>query len=484
MAETSLLDKSDRSVREFRELIESGLINSAGEFVPTLMYPPMMQHPPMKQEEFLEGFELPKDNRFTVYAHFPFCIQQCSFCHFPNIITNSDHDKDVYLDHLEKEMDIYLSRLGIRELKARSILLGGGTPTFQTPAQLKRFMNFFTARVNLNSLTQFSCDLDPLTMIGYEGRERLRILKSFKVTRLAMGVQAFSDEMLKQMGRHHNAADTARAIGQAKEMGFKVNIELIYGYPGETPEHWAETVRQALSYDVDEIMIYRLKILPYGNHTGNINKLLNTREDALRANDAQIRLKAAAINILEDHGYGETTTRFFSKTPQDYSYYSSDWMGEQLDNIGFGNYAMSMLHDRFAQNTSVDKEYYDAIQAGRLPIKSGIIRTRDQQLRRNIVMPLKNRHLPKKQFQEKTGVEVHAAFGRKIELLKKFDLLEEDAETIRPTRKGRFFIDEVTQFFYHPDFMPFSRDKYQDGPLNPHRQNETLERAAPASSRR
>jgi len=475
MIKKALMEKAEARVREFHDLIAQGLVNKTGEFVPTLMYPPMMQHPPITEEAFLKGYQPPKDNRFCVYAHIPFCIVQCAFCHFPNIIAASDGDKDVYLDHLEKEMSLYLDKLGVDRIKARSMLLGGGTPTHMSPAQMARFLKFFKARIDTDETTQFSCDLDPLTMLGYEGKERMRMLRGAGVNRLALGVQSFSDEMLRRMGRHHNNADTIRAIGVAREMGFKLNIELIYGYPGETFEHWVEMVKQALALDVDEIMVYRLKILPYGAKTGAITSLFDSRGNPLISNDEQILLKSVAIDLLESSGYGETTARFFSRTPKDYSYYSSDWMGDQNDNIGFGYYAMSMFHDRFKQNTRDMKEYCSELDAGRLPIKTGIIRSRDQQLRRNIIMPLKNRDLSKKAYRERMGVDAGAVFPEKIALLKKAGLLEEDAQTLRPTRKGRFFLDEMTQFFYHPDFMPFKRGNYNEGPLSPFLGSEARE---------
>jgi len=87
---------------------------------------------------------------------------------------------------------------------------------------------------------------------------------------------------------------------------------------------------------------------------------------------------------------------------------------------------------------------------------------------------LENRDLLKQQFQDRLGVAAQEVFGRKITLLKEHGLLEEDAEYLRPTKTGRFFIDEITQSFYHPDFLPFPRDKYKDGPLNPYLDNETL----------
>lgn len=476
MLNSSLPGIADRAVREFHELIELGLINGEGEFVSTCQYPPMLRLPPAAGEDLFKGYVFPKDGLFAIYAHLPFCIKQCSFCHVPNVISSSESEKDLYLEHIEKEMGICFKRLGAGRLKANSILLGGGSPTFLTPAQLERFLKSFTARVEVAGPAQFSCDIEPLTVIGYEGRERLKILKSFNVTRLSLGAQNFSDDMLRKMNRHHNSADTLRAIGQVKELGFELEIELIYGWPGETEEQWAETVSQALSCGADEITIYRLMLIPNEGRKGAITGMLNKRGGLLKANERVIRLKAIGSAMLRAAGYGETLTRTFSRSPDCFSRYRDDFGGCRRDSLSFGYYALSMLPDRSIQNTPDLKEYYGAIRDNRLPVRTGLIHNRSRQLVRNLVMPLKNRDLSKKQYLDRTGVHAGEVFGKQIALLKKYGLLEETAETLKPTEKGRLFIDDATQIFFQTDYLPFPKAGYKNGPLNPY-----LDKEAPAS---
>ncbi len=474
MINSSLFEKAGYAVREFHELIDMGLINKSGEYVSTLMYPPpprrksALQYPLLSEDEFLKGYTRPEDNSFVIYAHSPFCMGRCHFCHMPNIIPSSDGEKDAYLEHFEKEVGIYLARLGVSKPKARSILIGGGTPTYLTPAQLTRFLRAFTSRLELGPETPFSCDVDPLTVIGDEGRERLKILKSFNVNRLSLGVQTFSDELLRSMNRHHNADDTIRAIGQIKELGFKLDIDLIYGYPGGTREDWAETLEKACRYEVDEIMIHRINIIPNAASPAVISALRDQRESVASSNDEDIRLKAIAVDFLESQGYSETIGRSFSKRQDCFSDYRNDLMSCRYDAIGFGYYAMSALRDRTGHNTCDMKEYFNAIRNNKLPIKTGLLLSKAQQRIRDLILPFKNRELSKKWYQERAGAPVNTIFAEKIRLLEKFGLLEEDAEFLRPTKKGRFFIDEVTQFFYDPGVLPFAKEEYKEGPLNPY----------------
>ncbi len=96
-------------------------------------------------------------------------------------------EMDQYLVALEKEMDIYMARLGIDKIKARSILVGGGTPSYLSPEQLQHFLKFFTKRLDMSEVEQFNWDVDPSTLVGDIGLERLKILRDFGSDRLTLG---------------------------------------------------------------------------------------------------------------------------------------------------------------------------------------------------------------------------------------------------------------------------------------------------------
>ena len=233
MLNPELIKDAEEVVKDIKELQAAGLICLDGQFFPTVHYPPITMYPNITEEKLFEGYHSSADNLFVIYAHIPFCIKYCAFCHYPVKIGDLPAEKDHYLDMLEKEMGIYMNRLGLKRIKARSILVGGGTPTFLAPAQLQRFLNFFTSKIDRTSCPQFSYDVDPLTLLGPEGKERLKIMRSYGVDRLTIGAQSLDDGILKKMNRHHNAEDVLRAVEESKQAGFKINIEFIYGYPGQ-----------------------------------------------------------------------------------------------------------------------------------------------------------------------------------------------------------------------------------------------------------
>lgn len=468
MTESDLIKCTEETVKDIKELRESGLICLDGQFFPTVHYPPITMYPPITEEILFEGYHNPPNNSFVIYVHIPFCMKYCTFCHYPVKIGDLSEEKDYYLDMLEKEIDIYMNRLELKKISAQSILIGGGTPTYLKPEQLNRFLSSFTSRVDLSFCTQFSYDVDPITLLGPEGKERLKIMRSYGVDRLTIGVQSLDDEMLKKMNRPHNAEEAVKAIQQAREAGFKINIEFIYGYPGQTLENWIETMEKAVSLGVEEIQNYRLKVIPYGDYIGFILKEFTKNKKGFSGIECTLIMKKLAALILSQNGYRENLVRVFSRSPKDFSHYANDQCCNLLDQIGFGLTAFSSLRDRFGLNTQDFKEYYSLIKQGNLPLNRGLVRNRDDQLRWHLILPLKNRKVYKKDYQNLTGVLLDEVFRKKIEKLKEFNLLYEDDEVLALTSRGRFFADEVCQEFFHPNYMPFPRTAYAHGKLYPY----------------
>ena len=222
---TDLLTKGARQrIEDHRRFQELGLINTTGDFYPGgVHYPPITMYDNITEEQMYGSYRLPDDGMIDIYAHIPFCKQRCVFCHYPVKLGQRLNEKDQYLAAFEKEMDLYMRRLGVNKIKARSILVGGGTPTFLTIPQITRFLKSFTDRVDLSKCGQFNYDLDPGSMTGPEGRERLKVMRDFGVDRLTIGVQSLNEHVLKIMNRPHNETEVYDSIEMAKEMGYQLN---------------------------------------------------------------------------------------------------------------------------------------------------------------------------------------------------------------------------------------------------------------------
>lgn len=465
-----LLEQARARLNDVTRLQQLGVLVKGAEFYPSgVHYPPITMYSPITEDEIFAGYTLPSDGKLDVYAHIPFCRSRCTFCHYPlKLGPKLTEEKDRYLAAFEKEMDLYLRHLGIDRIQPRSILVGGGTPTFLTPTQLKRFLTGFNARVDLHASSQFSYDIDPNNFLGEEGAERIRIMRDNGVHRVTIGLQSFNPTVLRLMNRHHGKEEGLRSVEVSLAAGFQVNIEFIFGYPGQTLEDWAEGIEEACQLGVHEIQLYRLKIDAYGDYQGPIKQFLLKHPDAAVSNETAIMMKQVAHDILNRYGYHENVLRrVFSKSPDYYSHYAHNQCCRLLDQVGFGLSAFSSLRDRFVLNTDDFDEYYTRIEAGQLPVNRGLVRGPEEQVRWALILPLKNRTVRRLEFERLTGVRIEDVFGEKLAGLRKAGLIEDTRWGISLTRTGKFFADEVVQQFFDPVHMPFPDDAYERGALHP-----------------
>ena len=460
-------------VREYQKL---GLVCDDGDFVPSVHYPPITQYEPCDIDAYFKTYTLPADGLMDIYIHIPFCIQHCTFCHYPGMTGERLQEKTQYVDYLIREIDIYRHRFGLEKIRPRSILLGGGTPTSLPPRLLDHFLTEFDRRVDFSACKQHNIDLGPNSIIGDEGTEKCRIMKDHGITRLTIGLQSLNDDVLKLMNRPHNAQQGIESVYKALDYGFDVNIEFIYGHPGETIDNWIEVIEKAVQLPMAEIQLYRLKVQAYGDFQGVINRY-HRGSNPLDIPDFKttMMMKQIAIDILKENGFSESLRRVYTRNKAVFSHYAYNQCCNQYDQVGFGLTGFSSYRDRFDINTQYFNEYYEAIDAGRLPINRGLVRPKEEQARWAIVLPLKNRDVRKKEFRERSGYEFDDVFRTRVRLLEEYGLLEDTGKVIRLTEMGGFLADEVCEQFNSIPYLPFPRNRYAEGPLNPYLYNSLFE---------
>lgn len=473
----ALLAHAEEVFSEISRLQKLGLICDDGDFVPSVHYPPITEYPNRTDDECLGDYTFPEDGMMDIYVHIPFCIQHCVFCHYPGMAGSCDGEKEKYIEYLIREMDIYLSRFGVTKLCPRSVLLGGGTPTSLVPDLLEHFLTEFDKRTDLSKCRQYNVDLDPNSILDDDGTRRCEIMKEHGITRLTIGIQSLDNGVLKLMNRAHTAEMAEEAVLKALSYGFDVNIEFIYGFPGETIDNWIEVIDRAVKLPVGEIQLYRLKVQAYGDKQGAINKLAKrgSGEKDIPDFKTTMLMKQIATDILAENGFHENLRRVYSKDKRIFSHYAYNQCCNLYDQVGFGLTGFSSYHDRFDINTQYFDEYYSLIDSGKLPITRGYTRPLDEQLRWAVVLPLKNRDIRKADYKKHTGVDFDTVFRKKVSVLEQYGLIEDTGKVVRLTELGGFVADEVCEHFNSDRFKPFPRERYADGPLNPYLYNNADE---------
>jgi oxygen-independent coproporphyrinogen-3 oxidase len=466
--QNEIIEKANRCLKDFSNLQKVGMLPKDGAFFPAgVHYPPITDYQDIDEDTMFETYTLPEDKMFDVYVHIPFCRKRCVFCHYPSLYGAVDEEKDRYLDALEKEMDIVMRRLGVDKIKVRSILVGGGTPTDLTPKQLDRFLAYFCSRLDLSRIQQFNYDVDPITLVNHDGIERLKIMRDYRVDRQTIGVQSFNDKILKRMNRSHDQKVALESIKNCLDMGYQVNIEFIFGYPGQTLQNWIEVMETALNTGVHEMQFYRLKPEPYGDQTGTITKINKLRPELIPSAEESLLMKQISIDMMAEKGFHENLRRVFTTHKKYISKYAFNQCCNLLDEIGFGLTAFSSLRDRFILNVQSFEKYYRAIEEERMPMNRGIVRNPEEQIRWATILPLKNFFLRKNLFKERTGRDIDNIFTEKFSRLQQYGLLNIGEKRIELTELGAFFADEVVMQFYGERYLPLPSDSYENGPLNP-----------------
>jgi oxygen-independent coproporphyrinogen-3 oxidase len=452
------------------ELIRIGFLPKNGLFFPSILYPPVIKNSSITEEAFFTNYQ--RSGSFVVYAHIPFCVKRCNYCHYVTKTAPSFVEIDAYLNALEQEMDLYLKRLSLSKIPTAAVLIGGGTATHMTPAQMERFLLAFTKRLDLSSCEQFAVDTDPTTILGAEGIEKIKTLVRYGANRITIGVQTFDDALLTKMNRSHTADEARSAIRSAREHGFNdICVDLIYGYPGQTLEGWVDTIRHVIELDVESFQIYQLYIRPHCFNYAPIWVRYNRSPDEFPGIDDLVRMKAAAIFLANNYGYHDEQHNYlFSKENNTASQYFEKRFARSYDTLGFGLSAHNKLGGSIAvkEYASITR-YCSEVAAGRIPFVRGKVGTLDDILRRMVIGTLRNRRLlSKEEYRASTGSNINDVFAGKIDLLKKHGLLTEDEKQLYVTQRGYYFADALCFQFHHPDHMPFERSDYSNGELNPY----------------
>jgi oxygen-independent coproporphyrinogen-3 oxidase len=451
------------------ELQAAGLIPAGGLYYPTIYYPPIPMYGRSDEASILDGLAYDDSRPSSVYVHIPFCRSRCLYCHWMVDVGRTEGEIDDYLGAMAREIGLWKDKFGAGKIRPRSVLVGGGTPTALSPGQTARLFRDLRAGIEFDRSCQITCETEPGSLMGEPGLEKLKVLKDNGVSRISLGVQAFDDVSLKDMGRVHSSSDVMAAMEQIRKVGFdSLSVDLIYGYPGCTPEKWLATLEKALSLGVDAFQLYRLRIVPHGDRVGTIKTRFDASPESFPSVEDIYVMKQLGALVAAGAGLEETSRRLFSKGAGHTSHYLTDHTDGLCDVIGFGASSWSNVQGRFYLNTGESlSAYASAIREGRLPINRGKIRSADDERRWAVAVTLKHNGLSKRRFLELTGVPVDAAFPRHIESLKRYGLVEEAGDMLRLTPRGIFFADEVVTMFYHPMFLPFPREAYSEGDLNP-----------------
>lgn len=288
----------------------------------------------------------------ALYIHIPFCKQKCLYCDFPSF-ANSEGLIEGYIEALCMEMG------NIGNKKISTMFIGGGTPTYLNLKCLKKLRKNLQ-KLNLSQNIEFTIEGNPGTFT----REKFEILKSMGVNRLSIGLQAVQDDLLKKLGRIHNYNSFLSSYNMARGMDFKnINIDLMFGLPGQTVEMWRNTLETVIKLDPEHLSCYSL-ILEEGTPFFNLYS-----ERDLPNEDIVSEMYFVTKQFLKENGYLQYEISNFSKPGLECKHNLVYW---NLKNyIGIGSGAHSYCEGiRYRNEVNVQKYVNGIIKDGNAVVES------------------------------------------------------------------------------------------------------------------
>jgi len=341
-----------------------------------------------------ETFADPKAS-WSLYIHIPYCETLCTFCGCNTTITKDHNREEPYVQLIHREWETYLK--AVPEMAKRPLVqfhLGGGTPTFLSPANLRKLIEpIFKAVQKDAQHFEGSIEVDPRRTT----REQLAVLKELGFTRVSMGVQDFNPEVQRLVNRKQPREMTEALVNDARELGYgSVNFDLIYGLPKQTEESIREMAEITCEMLPDRIALYSFAKVPWIKPAQRLFK-----DEDLPEGEDKRRLYEIARGILLEAGYREIGMDHFalpndslSKSEEE-GHLHRNFMGyadrrtEAL--IGLGVSSISETPGCFHQNEKVLPIYERRVMAGEIPTLRGHLLSDEDRKRREQILAFMTR---------------------------------------------------------------------------------------------
>lgn len=389
----------------------------------------------------------PADVPLGLYLHIPFCRKRCKFCYFKVFTDNTASDIETYVSALSREIELVsqLPVMGGRPF--RFVYFGGGTPSFLSVRQLKSLESRLRSSIDWTLAEEVTFECEPGTL----AEAKVHALKELGVTRLSLGVENFSDEVLKENGRAHLSHEIYRAWEWITAADFpNVNIDLIAGMVGETWDNWRECVRKTIELSPESVTIYQLE-LPY--NTVYSQDILGNR---IEIPVADWPTKRAWVNYafeeMAQHGYHVSSAYTMVKDPHkvNFSYRDNLWEGSDLLATGIASFGhVSGVH---YQNLPEWKDYLGALlDEGRLPLGRALRPSRHQMLIREMILQLKKGYLDRQKFADKFGVDILEHWQPQWQDYADEGWVTWSDDRIELTREGLLRADGLLPVFFEPE---------------------------------
>ncbi len=390
----------------------------------------------------------------SLYVHIPFCRERCHFCACA-VVASPEHDRIAprYVGYLEREMELLRNALGAPPL-IDQLHLGGGTPTYLAPQLLNQLYDGLRKHCHILDDAELSVELDPRVT----NNQHLDALAASGVNRLSIGIQDFDSEVQSLIGRDQSLSSTTTIVSEAKARGIgTINVDLVYGLPGQTLKTMGTTIDQVTELGVGRVAFYGYAHVPWMR--ANQRRI---PDELLPSPELRLEMSIHARERFENAGYISIGLDHFAH-PEDPlalaflgGTVSRNFMGytqkRSATMLGLGVTAIGDVSGAYVQNTTKLAHYYDAIDRDHFPVVRGLQRSADDETRGRIIHDLMcHGKVAFADIEKADSFENFASkFALELSELRTFvkdGILEINDNGIRIRHLGRPFVRNVAMVF-------------------------------------
>lgn len=393
-----------------------------------------------------------KQPPLSLYVHIPFCESLCYYCACNKIITQHKERAAEYLLYLGKEVELHTQHLG-RGQAVSQLHLGGGTPTFMSDEELGQLMAMLREHFKFVPGGEYSVEVDPRTV----DEQRLAVLAELGFNRLSFGVQDFDPAVQKAVHRIQPADQVFALVEASRRLGFEsVNVDLIYGLPLQTPESFDRTLAQVNRLRPDRIALYAYAHLPE-----RFKPQRRIHAEDLPVGAAKVAMLSRSLDALTDAGYVYIGMDHFAlpddalavakrqgRLHRNFQGYSTQ---ADCDLIALGVSSIGRIGSTYSQNAKTMEAYVDLLDQGHLPVVRGLALTRDDLIRRSVIMALMCQgQLQYESINLAWLVDFKTLFAQELIQLEEMQaqgLVQLSESGIQVTAMGWFFVRGVAMVF-------------------------------------
>jgi len=389
-------------------------------------------------------------DELCLYVHVPFCETRCSFCEY-TVVRRSEHElAERYVDDLLGELDLWCERVDWAPRRFLGFDVGGGTPSFLPAREMERVVSAVSRSFVIASEAGWSIETTP--KIAAAEPEKLAAWRSMGFSRVSMGVQVIEPDLLRVLNREENGIATHdSAVENVRKAGFAdFNVDLMYGFAGQSPESWRATLDHAISLDPEAITLYRMRY-----------KLTRISHQAPGVSLSQVvELGRLAKDVLRAAGFhanpGKTT---WSRDPARVgtSAYLERRVRDLVPYLGLGLGAQSFSPTTISYNAGAAgknlQPHHRLVQAGRLPLQDLYDLPVEQVRGKACAVSFYFGEIDRQAFAARFGETLEEAFPEEVRCVLDRGLMEWTDRSLRLTPEGAERINGVIALFHAPSIQ-------------------------------